>query len=304
MANKRQFAVGPFDPEAHRSGVLKLWAAVCGFDGSVPPRSPEHLDALLSQPAADDASGWRVATAPNGAVVGVLDVYFVGSRRTRFSMAVNPAWRRSGIGARLLTELPDGKRLLTESRASLDGATAMLESAGFEERHRDIRLRVAREQPSAPEVPGWAEIEEDPSADEARFLAASEAAFGEPDEPGLAETVLGRPGTRVAYLKTPAGDQGVCVVTALDRCKKSERKKDGEPTVGLLERVGLAKECRGKGVSRPFVRHALGMLFEDGYETFEVVADGRRPQAKKLYEREGFVEFDEDIHWIRRDDED
>jgi GNAT superfamily N-acetyltransferase len=301
---KRQFDVRPFEAAKDRSGVLKLWAAVCGFDGSVPPVSPDHLDALLEDAATDGGSGWRVATAPNGAVVGVLDVYFVGSKRTRFSMAVNPAWRRSGIGARLLEELPGDKRLLTASRLSVDGATALLEKAGFSERHREARLRMPRVELDEIELPEWASLEEDESRDEGRFADACHEAFGEgEDGPGVVSALLGRPGTRVTYLTTPQGDQGVCVVTALDRCKKSERTKDGEPRVGLLERVGLAKACRGKGLSRPFVRHGLRLLWDDGYEFFEVTADGRRPQAQKLYERDGFTEFDEDILWIRRDDE-
>lgn len=303
-AAKRHFDVLPFDAEKHRSGALKLWAAVSGFDGSIPVRSPDHLDALLAHPQSDGGSAWRIATATNGAVIGVMEVAFIGSKRTSFSIAVNPAWRRNGVGGRLLSELPGGKRLLTTSRLSVDGATELLQRNNFEERYREIRLRMPRAEPPAVELPGWATLDEDDSHDEQRFVAACTAAFGESEEElGLAEALLGRPGTRVVYLTTPGGDQGVCVTTALDRCKRSERKKDGEPTVGLLERVGLAKESRGKGVSRPFVRVGLQMLHEDGYETFEVTADGRRPQAQSLYEGEGFVEFDEDLHWIRRDDD-
>lgn len=305
MAQKRQFDVMPFVSDTHRAGVLKLWAAVGSFDGSVPPRSPEHLDALLAHESSERGAPWRVALAPNGAVVGVMIVRFLGTKRTQLEIAVNPAWRRQGVGTKLLGELPPNKRLLTTSRVSVDAASDFLKARGFSERHRDARLRAPRFTVEDPDLPKWAGIEEDESRDPQRFAKVAEVALTEEDafDGGVADALLGRPGTRVFYLKTPDGDQGVCLVTGLDRSKKSERKADGTPTVGLLEQVGLARACRGKGLSRPLVRVGLRALFDDGYESFEVVSDGRRPQGQKLYEREGFTAHDEDIHWLRRDDE-
>lgn len=302
---KRQFEVTPFGSDAHRAGVLKLWAAIGSFDGSVPPRSPEHLDALLAHESCERGAPWRVALAPNGAVVGVMIVRFVGSKRTQLEIAVNPAWRRQSVGSKLLEQLPPWKRLLTSSRASVDAATDFFTARGFKERHRDVRLRAPSFAVEEPDLPSWASVEEDKSRDPRRYSKVAEIALTEEEaiDAGVAEGLLGRPGTRVFYLKTPEGDQGVCLVTALDRSKKSERKPDGTPTVGLLEQVGLARDCRGKGLSRPLVRVGLKALSDDGYSFFEVVSDGRRPQAQKLYLKEGFSQHDEDIHWLRRDDE-
>lgn len=305
MAQQRQFDVVPFDGREHRAGVLKLWAAVGSFDGSVPPRSPEHLDALLAHASSEGGAPWRVVTAPNGPVIGVMSVRFIGTKRTQLELAVNPAWRRQGVGRKLCAELPPQKRLLASSRASVEAAGDFFRALGFQERHRDVRLRAPRERVLEPELPAWARVEEDKARDAARYSRVAEAALTDEEafEAGVADALLGRPGTRVFYLKTSEGDQGVCLVTALDRCKKSERRPDGSATVGLLEQVGLARACRGKGLSRPLVRVGLRALFDDGYEFFEVVSDGRRPQAQKLYENEGFVLHDEDVHWLRRDDE-
>lgn len=305
MATTRHFDVVPFRSSEHRSGVLKLWAAVSSFDGSVPPRSPEHLDALLSHESSERGAPWRVALAPNGAVVGVLLVRFIGTKRTQIEIAVNPAWRRQGVATKLLEQAPERKRLLVASRASVEAATAFLSSAGFSERHRDARMRAPRYDVDAPELPSWAQVEEDTTRDPVRYAAVAERALSEDEREAapVVDALLGRPGTRVFYLQSPEGDQGLCLVTALDRSRKAERRADGSTTVGLLEQVGLTRACRGKGLSRPLVRVGLRALAEEDYGWFEVVSDGRRPQAQKLYEREGFKLHDEDVHWIRKDDE-
>lgn len=305
MAARRQWTISPFSPDIHAAGVLKLWSAVGGFDGSVSARSSRELSALLAHPASKRGEAWRVAVAGNDAVVGVLEVRFVGTRRTELSLAVNPAWRRQGIARALVDALPTGRRLLAHSRASLDGATAFLTQAGFVERWRDVRLRRSAGDLEPPRLPSWASLEEDRSRDVDRFLRVAGEALA-PDEiedRDSAALLLGRPGTRVLYLQTPQGDQGVVVTSALLQAKKAERDAEGRPTVGVLEHVGLAKPCRGRGLSRPFVRAGLARLAKDGYQTLEVIADGRRDSAVDLYVKEGFEAVDEEIRWIRRDDE-
>lgn len=304
MTAGRSFRVAPIEPE-HVQGVVKLYRAVAGFEGSVPEQGADLVEALLSHPSSQGGRAWRVALAQNGAVVGVLSVRFVGTKRTEISLAVNPAWRRRGIGKALLESVPEGKRLLVTSHANVEAATAFLEKAGFQERWRDVRMRRRGARSEPPKLPGWAELEEDWAKDPARYARAAREAFGDDDAPdeAMARALLSRPGARVLYLKTPQGDQGVSLVLGLPWAKKAERSAEGEPAVGLLERIGLAKPCRGKGLSRPFVRASLLLLEESGYEEIEVVADGRKEQAIDLYRREGFESIGEVIRWIRRDEE-
>ena len=303
MAAGRQWTVSPFSPSLHARGVLKLWSAISGFDGSVPARTEGELDLLLAHPSTEGARSWRVVVAGNDAVVGVLELRFIGTLRTELCIAVNPAWRRQGIGRALLAEVPAKKRLLTSSRKSHEGATAFLHAMGFSERWRDARLRRGAEPLEASKLPSWASLDEDLRRDAARLrrVAAQALAPEETDELEL-EALLQRPGVRVLYLRTPDGDQGVLVTGPLERAKKAERDGDGQPTVGALERIGLAKPCRGRGLSRPFLRAGLRQLLTEGYAALEVIADGRREQAVDLYRREGFDAVDEEIRWIRRDD--
>lgn len=294
-----------FVPENDKAGVLKLWRDAAGFDASVPVLSESQLDALLAHPMASRGEAWWVAVASNDAVVGALDVRFVGSLRTKIGLAVNPAWRKRGIGRALLDSAPEGKRLLVTSRASVMGATHLLESGGFEERFREVRLRRPVDGSHLPslKLPSWARTREDEAREALRFISASKTVFGpeEVDDPRFVAADLQRPGVRVIYLVTPKGDDGICVLGPSLQVRKSELGPDQTSTVGLIERVALSKATRGKGVSRALVRAGQRQLVADGYEHIEVVADKRRPKAVDLYLREGFEVHDEDVHWIRRE---
>ncbi|MFZ9886575.1 MAG: GNAT family N-acetyltransferase [Myxococcota bacterium] len=302
---KRPFDICPFDPAVHRQGALRLWAAVAGFEGAVPARSERELDTLLADPACQGTMRWRVCLASNDAVVGLLALRSIGSRRAQLELMVNPTWRRQGIARSLLAAVPHGRRLLVQSSATSEAATAFLRAHGFEERHRELRLRAPRGQVPAVTLPKWAELIEDKAREVGRYEVMATKALKEREgfDAGAGAALLSREGTRVFYLRTPQGDQGVCVVTPQRRARKSERSGDGKPRVGLLEQVGLVRECRGKGLSLPLIRRGMQALLEDGYDEWEVMADGRRPQARSLYEAEGFVVHEEDVHWMRNEDE-
>lgn len=299
----RQWSIRPFDATSDREKVVKLLSSAAGFDGGVAAKSLQWVDAAIQSPTYPPEH-WRVATASNGAVVGAMLVGLIGTLRTEVVLAVNPAWRRQGVGTGLIAQVLPRRRLLVQSRASVSGATALLQSAGFSERHRFARMRRELGAIAPPEFPSWATLEEDPTLDAERFRTVALQAFGDDaqDDLGLVQAELSRRGTRVFYLKTPQGDQGLALVCASDRSRKNELDKNGATTVGVLDRVGLGRSCRGKGLSRPLIRASMMALAEDGYREFEVAADKRRAPALELYAQEGFSEVDEDIYWIRRDD--
>ncbi len=302
--SKRTFTVRPFDEGADRAGVLKLWSAVAGYDGSVPARTPEILNALLQNKSARGCGAWRVALAGNGAIVGVMEAFFPGTMRTEIQIAVNPAWRRQGIGRALLDEAPAGKRLLITSRANVAGAHELLSSAGFAERFREARLRRPAMGLQTIEPPSGTKIVEDPERDPERVARALARVFDEADDDvALLRAQLSRPGASVLYMVVQKQDHGICIVVGSDRAKKSERDHASEPTIGIVERVGLTKDMRGRGLSRSLVRAGMLRLARSGFTEIEVLADQRRPSAVELYEKEGFALVDEDVHWMRREEQ-
>lgn len=301
--NKRQWTIRTFDPAQDRPGVQKLWTGVCSFDGSVPTRTAAEIEARLKHPAHEGGAHWRVVMAGNGAIVGALEVGFIGTVRTEVMFAVNPAWRRQGIGRALLQAAPRDRRLLVSSRQGVPGAAELLTSEGFTERYREARMRRKSKGLELLDIPEGAVVTVDTARDVDRCLNVLAEVFGDDAEQdvGLVTAWIRRPDCRVLYLKVGSRDVGICIVTGSQHAKKSERKPDGAATVGVVEQVGLTKLARGKGMSRPLVRAGLVELAKLGFTDLEVLADRRRASAAELYEAEGFSVVDEEIHWIKRE---
>jgi ribosomal protein S18 acetylase RimI-like enzyme len=299
--NKRQWTLRPFDEDADATGVLKLWTAIAGFDGSVDAPAPDVFRAIVETTG---GASWRVALAGNGAIVGALQLQQLGTLRTSLVIAVNPSWRQMGIAKSMLAEAPVDKRLLVTTRASVPGTAELLTTTGFTERYREVRLRRAAAELDAIAVPDGATIVVDSACSPTRLATALKETL-DLDDADLDLEVLGaqlrQPGTRALYLVLGGRDLGVCVVGASGRARRSERSASGEPRVGVVERVGLSPLLRGKGMSRSLVRAGLRTLVDLGYAELEVTADQRRPAAVDLYVKEGFSVIDEDVHWMRKE---
>jgi len=307
MASKKAWNIRAFEPGADDAGVAKLLMQVATFDGGVAALSPTMLSARLQHPSAHQGQAWRVAASSNGTIIGALLVFFVGTLRTQVLVAVNPAFRRQGIGRGLMDLAPREKRLLATSRTSVGGASALLAASGFTERHGSLLMR--REVGKAPSLPmeGMA-FNEDPRKDARRAIVALTAALGDEvdDDRGWMKARLGRDRVGVVYLQAPGEDEvivdaGICIVEPSDRARKGERTASGEPIVGVIADVGLMRTMRGKGMSRALVREGIRMAERLGFRFVEVVADKRRAAAVELYEREGFEVVDEEISWLRRE---
>jgi GNAT superfamily N-acetyltransferase len=305
MATRRTWSIRPFAPGTDEAGIARLLLSVATFDGSVAAWSEQELAVRLAHPRAQGGGGWRVAVA-NGAVVGALLVSFIGTLRTEILVAVNPAFRRQGIGRALLEAAPTRRRLLCTSRDSVPAATALLTAAGFLERYRSVLLRREAAGVRRLEAAEGFRIIEDERSDARRAIAALTAAVGEDSDDDRASMTLrlARLRCKAYYLQTmPDGaDVGVCIVAPCDRAKKGERTASGDAVVGVLEDVGLHPTMRGRGLSRLLVRAGMRSLQDSGFRLIEARADKRRPAAVALYQKEGFDPVDEEIHWVRRED--
>jgi mycothiol synthase len=306
MATKKAWSIRSFTA-SDSAGVCKLLLQVASFDGGVEALSPTLLAARLAHPSSSNGQAWRVAESSNGTVIGALLVFFVGTLRTEIVVAVNPAFRRQGIGRALVDAAPDGRRLLCTSRASVGGAEALLEATGFTERHRHLLMRRETAPLGSIEVEG-VEIVDDPAKDARRAIVVLTAAVGDDvdDDRGWMKARLGRERCAAMYLEVeqPDGssiDGGICIVAPGERARKGERTASGEPIVGVLTDVGLMRNLRGKGLSRALVRAGIRRAERLGFRFIEVAVDKRRAPAIELYEREGFEVVDEDIAWLRRE---
>ncbi len=307
MASKRLWSVRPFVASSDDAGIVKLLLQIASFDGGLEAWSPALLAARLAHPTAAGGSTWRVAESNSGAVIGVLLVFFVGTMRTEVVVGVNPAFRRQGIGRALLDTAPRDRRLLCTTRESVGGASALLEAAGFSERHRQLLMR-REATPVARLEPDGVNIVEDERKDARRAILVLTASSGEDvdDDRGWMKARLARDRCAVLYLEADSddgevADHGICIVAPSERAKKGERTASGEPIVGVITDVGLMRSMRGKGLSRALVRAGMKKAEQLGFRFVEVTADKRRAAAVELYEREGFDVVDEDISWMRKE---
>jgi ribosomal protein S18 acetylase RimI-like enzyme len=308
MATRTSWTIRPFEPGADDVGVVRLLRNVATFDGSVPAWSEEALSVRCAHPLSRGGKAWRVAVK-NDAIIGALIVTFVGTLRTNIVVAVNPAFRRQGIGRDLLAFAPTDRRLLCTSRGSVAAATALLSSTGFVERFRSVILRQEAGSVRHFELDDGFRIAEDIRNDARRAAAIARLAMGDDidDDPQWLKVRLARPRCKALYLESVAAngavaDGGLCIVAPCDRAKKGERTASGEAIVGVLEDIGLVKALRGRGLSRALVRAGMRAIKDAGFRVIEATADKRREAAVELYVKEGFEVIDEEIHWVRKED--
>ncbi|MBM4283094.1 MAG: GNAT family N-acetyltransferase [Deltaproteobacteria bacterium] len=304
MATRKSWTIRPFEPGDDDAGLARLLLSVASFDGSVAAWSAQAIAMRIGHPASHGGTAWRVAVA-NGAVIGALVVSFLGTLRTGFTLAVNPAFRRQGIGRALLEAAPPGRRLLCSSRESVPGATALLTAAGFLERHRSVLLRRDASGTRSLDPAEGFRVAEDERSDARRAIVMLTALDDEADDDrGWMKIRLARPRCKALYLQSTGdgADVGICLVGPCDRAKKGERSASGDAVVGVLEEVGLSKAMRGRGLSRALVRAGMRAVEDAGFRIVEASADKRREAAVDLYRKEGFEPVDEELHWMRRED--
>ncbi|SEA17414.1 GNAT family acetyltransferase [Variovorax sp. YR216] len=123
--------IATYSDGIHRAGVVALWHKT--FDYGTPHNDPDYsLDMKLR---ADD--GLLFVALEGGAVIGTTMAGFDGHRGWIYSVAVDPAFRRRGIGAALVRHAEQALKALGCPKVNLQIVTgneqvvAFYESLGF-----------------------------------------------------------------------------------------------------------------------------------------------------------------------------
>lgn len=207
-------------------------------------------------------------------IVGYLGRYKYGHATTELAGAVDPAYRRRGIGAMVLetaldacAELGDEKALLIVPRPSADGA-ALARARGGSLHHSEHSLLLT----GAPTPgPSDASLTLRPArADELDAVAAlMSEGFGFPHRPSQDEL----PHT---YVVTDGDDLIGTLRLTHDNC------------TGYVHGFVVQGVRRGKGIGRDILRRAVGVLYAQGVDEVRLEVDVENESALGLYISLGF----------------
>lgn len=101
QARMNTVTITPFVDATHRAQVIALWETVFGYD-----TAHNRPSLVIDKKVAIDDQLFFAAVADN-TVVGTIMAGYDGHRGWIYSLAVDPAHRRRGIGSRLLRHAED-----------------------------------------------------------------------------------------------------------------------------------------------------------------------------------------------------
>lgn len=260
-------------------------------------------------PALDLERDTRLAVAPDGAVVGCVELWHVSPFITAWAWGrVHPEWRGRGIGTALLAwaearareqlpHAPAGARVVVQA-ASLAGfrpALELLEDRGFEPiRHSWILARDLGERPPPPAWAGGVAVRAMGQGDEEAVYRAQVEAFrdhwgffDEPFEAGFARW-------RHRLLSSPGYDPALCFlavdgaeIAGLSLCLP----RTGEDALcGWVETLGVRRPWRRRGIGLALLYHSFAELRRRGCRRVALSVDaGSLTGATRLYERAGML---------------
>ena len=296
------WSVRQYRYETDRDQVYRLWREVSRFDASLSLPTRALFDAQQLPSSIFRTADWSVAENEDGVIVGLMAVGRWLDLGTELWIVVNPAWRRRGIGRRLLGGAPVGERLFVQTVESCVAGPSFLKEAGFHVTHRESVLRKTLHSETMRNVKGDVLFVADESRDSVRYLKELSKIEDRRIVPQDID-VLCHPRSRIFYCHSDDTVQGLVVVTECPQVKSVDLNNTGESNIGLIHAIGLRKSARGKGLSKPLVRKGLEALHEMQFAKAEVRVPIQRESALKLYKNQGFESVDTRQLWVRADDE-
>jgi mycothiol synthase len=217
--------------------------------------------------------------------------------RRHFRITVDPAHRRSGVGTAILAAIatqqrPPGCRLQSQCMDSWESGVAFLRAHGFTPSRREHFMQWFPEMPTENPPPAGVTLRPGSATDDAAWVRLHEVGFRGADYTPLspADLEVERADRWFAlHVAESAGDVvGFCHTRSL-----------GAATDGLLNSVVVAPAARGLGVGRALVAAGLQTLARCGATRVELNVDADNTAAIKVYERLGFVTYDDAVTWVR-----
>ena len=219
----------------------------------------------------------------------------------RGSVAVAPAFRRTGVGSALLDALSVWARdlgyvdLMGSVKETDDVSLAWTRRRGFVEigRNSILALDLTRamkptvQAPDGIEVVAWAER---PDAATGMYAVAREAY---PDVPGEEDAEIAPLEEWLAMDMQGAGDRPEATFVALAGDKVVAYAKLSlslaRPTVAMHDMTGVLRAWRGRGIARALKAAEIAWAMENGYERLETQNEERNEPIRRLNERYGYV---------------
>jgi GNAT superfamily N-acetyltransferase len=219
----------------------------------------------------------------------------------RGSVAVAPAFRRTGVGSALLDALSVWARdlgyvdLMGTVKETDDVSLAWTRRRGFVEvgRNSILALDLTRAMkptvraPDGIEVVAWAER---PDATAGIYAVAREAY---PDVPGEEDAEIAPFEEWLAMDMQGAGDRPEATFVALAGDEVVAYAKLSlslaRPTVAMHDMTGVLRAWRGRGIARALKAAEIAWAMENDYERLETQNEERNEPIRRLNERYGYV---------------
>ena len=319
-----RLVIRPYAGEADLAEIVRIGNADLAHDGVQERMSLDDLAATFRHASdAFDASRDVLIAEIDGVAVGTVRVDWVdmtdGRREYRSRGSVDPAWRRRGIGRRLLHA---AQALMRERSASHDvdrervmgmfidehqaGRTALAESEGYAPVRWFFEMdrpNIDADRPEVTPLPDGIEVRPVTRDDARRIWDADLEAFRDhwggwdPSEASFRR-----------WIESPEFQPELCVVAwdgdeiagAVLNAIYAEENAELGVRRGWLDSVFTRRPWRGRGLARALIARSLHVLAERGMDTAALGVDADNPSgALRLYESCGFVVSERGSAWHR-----
>jgi mycothiol synthase len=321
-ADLERLAIRPYAGEVDLPGIHAVTNADFAADGVRQRWSLDELAAMFRHPSDKfDASRDVLVAELDGAIVGSVHVEWVdtndGEREFRSRGAIDPAWRRRGIGRRLMDAAEalgrERSREHVTDRPLLHGMwipeqqvarRALARSFGYQEARWFFEMERPRIDVDRPEIvplPDGLEVRPASRETAEAIWVADHEAFrdhwGGHDE---SEASLKR------WVESPEFNPDLFVVAwdgdeiagAVLNGIYTEENADLGLRRGWLDSVFTRRAWRGRGLARALIGRSIHLLADAGMDTAALGVDADNPSgALGLYESCGFEVVDRSAAW-------